>query len=124
MKNPQIWAGVSDLGPQIPSINNSSTPWILPAGFICQNIITSFHWLHLNNYTPSENKCFNPRNQIHCVAFDARVNSVCVYTDESHDTRCSHALNMQLTRVIVERAIHHSLVMDGQSLAKANEISS
>ena len=26
------------------------------------------HWLHLNNYTPYENKCFNPRNQNHCVA--------------------------------------------------------
>ena len=43
-----------------------------------KNIITSFHWLHLNNYTPSENKCFNPRNQSHRVAFITRVNSVCV----------------------------------------------
>ena len=43
-----------------------------------KNIITSFHWFHLNNYTPYENKCFNPRNQIHRVEFVTRVNSVCV----------------------------------------------
>ena len=46
--------------------------------FFVKNIITSFHWFHLNNYTPYENKCFNPRNQIHRVAFITCVNSVCV----------------------------------------------
>ena len=78
-----------------------------------KNIITSFHWFHLNNYTPYENKCFNPRNQIHRVAFVTRVNSV--RTDTSRDTRCSRALNTQLPRVIAERAIHHFKVMDGRS---------
>ena len=38
----------------------------------------SFHWLQLNNYTPYENKCFNPRNKIHCVTFITHMNSVCV----------------------------------------------
>ena len=36
-----------------------------------------------------------------------------LHTDASHDMRCSCALNMQLPRVIGERAIHHGLVMDG-----------
>ena len=49
-------------------------------GGIClsKNIITSLHWFHLNNYTPYENKCFNPRNQIYRVEFVTRVNSVCI----------------------------------------------
>ena len=46
--------------------------------YLSKNIITSFHWFHLNNYTPYENKCFNPRNQIHRVEFVTSVNSVCV----------------------------------------------
>ena len=46
--------------------------------YLSKNIITSFHWCHLNNYTPYENKCFNPRNQIHRLEFVTRVNSVCV----------------------------------------------
>ena len=36
-------------------------------------------------------------------------------TDASRETRCSHALNTQLPRVIAERAIHHVIVMDGRS---------
>ena len=36
-------------------------------------------------------------------------------TDASRNTQCSLALNMQLPRVIVERAIHHVIVMDGRS---------
>ena len=35
--------------------------------------------------------------------------------DASRDTRCSLALDTQLPRVIADRAIHHGLVMDGQS---------
>ena len=35
-------------------------------------------------------------------------------TDASRDTR----LNTQLPRVIAERAIHHGLVMDGQSFGQ------
>ena len=54
-----------------------------------KNIITSFHWFHLNNYTPYENKCFNPRNQIHRVAFVTRVNSICVQM--RHAIRGVHA---------------------------------
>ena len=46
--------------------------------YLSKNIIISFHWFNLNNYTPYENKCFNPRNQIHCMAFIKHVNSVCV----------------------------------------------
>ena len=46
--------------------------------YLSNNIITLFHWFHLNNYTPFENKCFNPRNQIHRVEFVTRINSVCV----------------------------------------------
>ena len=45
-----------------------------------KNIITSFHWFHLNKYTPYENKCFNPRNQNHRVAFVLRVNFVGILT--------------------------------------------
>ena len=46
--------------------------------YLSKSIITSFHWFHLNNYTPYENKCFNPWNQIHRVEFVTRLNSVCV----------------------------------------------
>ena len=42
--------------------------------YLLKNIITSLNWFHLNNYTPYENKCFNPRNQIHCVEFVTCVN--------------------------------------------------
>ena len=83
-----------------------------------KNIITSFHWLHLNNYTPYENECFNPRNQIHLVAFVMRLNSVCG-ADVSCDTWCSRALNTQLPDVIAERAIHHVIVMDGQGFGQS-----
>ena len=34
-------------------------------------------------------------------------------TDASRDTRCSLVLGTQLPSVFAERAIHHSLVMDG-----------
>ena len=70
--------------------------------YLSKTIITSFHWFHLNNYTPYENKCFNPRNQIHRVEFVTRVNSVCV-----------------LPRVIAKRAIHHVIVMDGRSFGQS-----
>ena len=40
-------------------------------------------------------------------------------TDASHDTRSSRALNTQLPRVIAERAIHHVIVMDGQSFGQS-----
>ena len=46
--------------------------------YLSKEIITSFHWLQLNNYTPYENKCFNPRNQNHRVAFVTRLNFVCL----------------------------------------------
>ena len=39
-------------------------------------------------------------------------------TDASRDTQCSRALNTQLPCVIDERAIHHGLVMDGQSFGQ------
>ena len=61
----------------------------LSGDLFVKNIITSFHWFHLNNYTPYENKCFNPRNQIHRVAFVKSVNRI----NASRDTRCSRALN-------------------------------
>ena len=38
--------------------------------------------------------------------------------DVSRDTRCSRVLNTQLPRVIAECAIHHGLVMDGQSFGQ------
>ena len=43
----------------------------------------------------------------------------CLRTDASHDTRCSRTLNTQLPSVIAEHAIHHSLVMDGQSFGQS-----
>ena len=39
--------------------------------------------------------------------------------DALHDTRCSRVLNTQLPRIIAERAIHHVIVMDGQSVAQS-----
>ena len=39
-------------------------------------------------------------------------------TDASRDTQCTRTLNMQLPRVIAERAIHHGLVTDGQSFGQ------
>ena len=36
-------------------------------------------------------------------------------TDASRDTRCSRALNTQLSCVIAERTIHHGPVLDGHS---------
>ena len=56
---------------------------ILSVGFIVKNIITSFHWLHLNNYTHYENKCLNPKKQNNCVAFFTCVNSVYVDVSQS-----------------------------------------
>ena len=44
--------------------------------YLSKILLHHFHWYHLNNYTPYENKCFNPRNQIHRVAFVTRVNSI------------------------------------------------
>ena len=82
-----------------------------------KNMIKSFHWHHLNNCTPYENKCFNPRNQNHCVAFVTRVNFVCVQ-DSLHDTQSSRALNTQLPSEIAERAIHHGVVMDWRSFCQ------
>ena len=54
--------------------------WVIFAFYwqICQKCYYKFTSFHLNNYTPYENKCFNPSNQIHGVAFVMRVNSVCV----------------------------------------------
>ena len=46
----------------------------------------SFYWRHLNNYTLFENKCFNPRNQNHCMAFITHVNNICVQTQQ--ETGC------------------------------------
>ena len=40
-------------------------------------------------------------------------------TDASRDTWCSRALNTQLPRVIVERAIHHVIVTDGRSFGQS-----
>ena len=71
--------------------------------YLSKNIITSFHWLHLNNYTPYENKCFNPRNQIHHVEFVSRVNSVCVQM--RHAIRVTHLYtNGQMRHAI--RGVH------------------
>ena len=44
-------------------------------------------------------------------------------TDASRNKRCSCTLNMQFPRVIVERAIHHVIVMDGGVLVRANKTS-
>ena len=87
-------------------------------GGIYLSKIVSFHWFHLNNYTPYENKCFNPRNQIHRVAFVTR-GKFHLRTDASRDIWCSRALNTQLPRVKVERAIHHVIVMDGRSFGQS-----
>ena len=40
------------------------------------------------------------------------------YTDASRDTRRSRTLNMHLPHIIVERAIHRGLVMDGRSFGQ------
>ena len=48
----------------------------------------------------------------HARKFRLRVNV-------SRDTRCSRALNTQLPRVIVERAIHHVRVMDGRGFGQS-----
>ena len=40
-------------------------------------------------------------------------------TDAPRDTRCSRALDMQLPRVIAERATHHVIVMDGRSFGQS-----
>ena len=40
-------------------------------------------------------------------------------TDASRDTWCWRALNMQLPRVIAERALHHVIVMDGRSFGQS-----
>ena len=42
-----------------------------------------------------------------------------LHTDASRDMRCSHALNMQLPRVLAERAIHHVIVMDARSFGQS-----
>ena len=42
-----------------------------------KELLHHFHWLHLNNYAPYENKCFNPRNQNHRAALATRVNFIC-----------------------------------------------
>ena len=75
-----------------------------------KNMITSFHWLHLNNYAPYENKFFNPRNQDHRVAFITLVNSLyrCV-TRYAVFTRVKYATT---PRIFAERTIHHGVVMD------------
>ena len=39
-------------------------------------------------------------------------------TAVSRDTQCSRVLNMQLRCIIAERAIRHSVVMDGQSFGQ------
>ena len=72
-------------------------------------IITSFHWLHLNNYIPYENRYFNPRKpqSSHGVRHARKFR---LRTDALHNTRCSGVLNTQLPRVIDERTIHHGLV--------------
>ena len=70
--------------------------------FFVKNIITLFHWRHLNNCTPYENKCFNPRNQ-NARKFRFRL-------EVSRDTRCSRALNMQLPLVITEHASNLSSI--------------
>ena len=62
----------------------------------------------------SENKCFNPRNQKSSRGI-RYARKFRLRTDASRDTRCSHALDSQLPRVIAERAIHHGLVMNGRS---------
>ena len=69
------------------------TVWILYfIGVIYCQKYHSFHWLHLNNHTPKENKCFNPRNQKHCAAFFTRINSVCVQMRHSIRGVCTHLI--------------------------------
>ena len=45
-----------------------------------------------NNCTPYENKCFDPRNQIHRVAFFTLVNSICIQM--RHAIRVVHMLQI------------------------------
>ena len=77
-------------------------------GIFVKNIITSFHWLHLNNHTPLSKKPKSLRGVRHARRFRLR-------TDASPDTQCSRVLDTQLPRVIADCAIHNSLVMDGGS---------
>ena len=79
--------------------------WWMPAYLFLVRIVLLLHFiggiylseilLHhfigfiLNDYTPHESKCFNPRNQIHRVAFVTRENSVRVQM--RHAIRGVHA---------------------------------
>ena len=85
--------------------------------YLSKNIITSFHWFHLNNYTPYENKCQSKKPNSSRGVRHAR--KFCLRTDASRYTRCSRALNTQIPRVIAERAIHHVIVMDGRSFGQS-----
>ena len=76
-----------------------------------KNIIISFHWFHLNNYTPYE-KLNSSCGVHHERKFHLR-------TDPSCDMQCSRALDTQLPCVIAEHAIHHVIVMDGWSFGQS-----
>ena len=73
-----------------------------------KNIITSFQWHYLNNYTPYENKCFNPRNQNHRVTFVTHVNSICIKMCHAILMWFTCVLNTQLPLKIAEHGIHLS----------------
>ena len=71
--------------------------FILSAGSLCQNIITSFLWRHLNNYLL--HSLFQPKK---------RKRKIRLRTHTFRDTQCTRALNTQLPHVIAKRAIHLS----------------
>ena len=69
-------------------------------------------------------KCFNPKNQIHRIAFIIPFVYRCIRqfslrTYASCNTWCSREFNTQLPRVIAERTIHHVIVMDGRSFGQS-----
>ena len=84
-----------------------------------KNISTSFHWLNLNNYTPHENKCFDPRNQNHCMVFVTRLNSVCVQM--RHAISSVHVVDM-LYHTHWLRIAYHTLAFNNSSFTTITDV--
>ena len=55
-----------------------------------KNSIISFYWFHLNNYTPLENRCFDPEIQNQHVAF-VTPRKLHLRTNVARQTRCTRA---------------------------------
>ena len=63
-----------------------------------KDIITSCHWLHLNNYTPYENKKMFQSKKPNSSRGVRHARKFRLRTDASRNTLCSLALNTQLPR--------------------------